>query len=36
MKNTCLYLHKNTKINDALDEIQKNKTHIIIVHENDY
>lgn len=31
MKNTCLYLPKYTKINDALDEIQKNKTHIITV-----
>jgi len=35
MKKSCLYLPKLTKINDALDEIQKNKTHIIIVHDHE-
>lgn len=36
MKNSCLHLPKHTKINDALDHIQKFKSHIVIVKdEND-
>lgn len=34
-KNSCLQLHKDTKINDALNHIQENKRHMIIIQTYD-